>query len=73
MEIPELGEGVTDAKESVRNLVPWLPDLFECPECGVYCKTSRTYDPQQAAFYPRGMAPSWECPECGANYRRTTE
>jgi len=70
MEIPELGEGATDAKESVRNLVPWLPDPYKCPECGVYCTTSRKYDPRTAAFHPGGMAPSWKCPECGSEYRR---
>lgn len=69
-DLPTL-DGATDAIErTAKQLCPWLPDPFECPECGVYTDAERCYDPQRAAFHPGGMAPCWHCPECGSNYAR---
>jgi len=72
MNLPELAETAESVSQQAKTLLPWLPDPYTCPSCGVYCDASRTYDPQQAAFYPNGMAPSWECPECGSEFRRDT-
>lgn len=66
----ELSEVAKQAKGTARSLLPWLPDPFECPDCGVFCEATRVYDPQQAAFHPMGMCPAWECPECEMYYRR---
>jgi predicted RNA-binding Zn-ribbon protein involved in translation (DUF1610 family) len=73
MELPELGTTSEQVQEKVKTLVPWLPDPFECPDCGVYTDAERTYDPQRAAFYPMGMAPCWKCPECGREFVRESE
>jgi transcription elongation factor Elf1 len=69
-ELPTL-DGAKDAIQAkAKTLVPWLPNPFECPECGVYTDAERCYDPQRAAFYSMGMAPCWECPECGRQFQR---
>lgn len=65
VEIPELGDVQDTVEETGRNLIPWLPDPFTCPECNVYCYTSMTWDPHMVEY-----TESWECRECGQHYRR---
>lgn len=48
----------------------WLPDPFECPECGAACVEGRAYDPERAAWFPLGQAPTWHCEACDRHYRR---
>lgn len=48
----------------------WLPDPFECPECGAACVEGRAYDPERAAFHPLGQAPTWHCEACDRHFRR---
>jgi rubredoxin len=69
-DLPTL-DGATDAIErTAKQLCPWLPDPFECPECKVYTDATRAYDPQTAAFGKGGYVQAWECPECEATFRR---
>lgn len=73
MEIPELSdatEGLTEAAQEARSLIPWLPSPMVCPTCNDYCRADRKYDPQTAAFHPMGMAPTWYCESCETHYRR---
>lgn len=73
MDLPDLSESAETAREGVKNLVPWLPDPEQCPECGQYMDATRAYDSQQAAFHPGGMAPAWECADCGVTLRRVED
>jgi len=67
--LPELG-GDGSISNRAKSLLPWLPDPYECPECSRLCDADHTYSPQEAAFHPGGMVPSWYCKECDTHYRR---
>lgn len=71
--LPDLSESAETARESVKNLISWLPDPYECDQCGRLCDAETTYSAQEAAFYPMGEVPSWYCPECDRHYRRVEE
>lgn len=58
------------AKNTVKGLLPWLPDPYVCDECGAYCKATQAYDKNTGAFHNQGYRPAWECPECGNEYIR---
>lgn len=69
-DLPTLDGVAEGVRQRTKELCPWLPDPFQCPECQVYTDAERTYDPQRAAFHPMGMAPSWYCGECDTHYVR---
>lgn len=72
-DLPDLSESTESVREGVKTLIPWLEDPHRCPECSRYMDATRAYDPQQAAFYPNGMAPAWECSECDVTLRRVED
>lgn len=65
MDIPDLGDGIEDAKQTTKNLIRWLPTPFQCKDCGTYCRESTTWDPHMVEY-----TESWKCPDCGRHFRR---
>lgn len=68
MDLPSLSadtDSLSDVSNSVKGLLPWLPDPYRCDDCGVFCEASASYDYQMYEY-----TPSWECPECNSKYRR---
>ena len=64
---------VSDAAQTVtRRFREFLGVEFEahvCPDCGVACEPTETYDVHRAPEYG-GKAPAWECPDCGRQWVR---
>lgn len=56
-----------DAIKTAQNLVPWLPDPYQC-ECGAYCEATIEYVGQQATYMD-----IWRCPECDTRFYRDRE
>jgi predicted RNA-binding Zn-ribbon protein involved in translation (DUF1610 family) len=61
-----------DAAETITTALGLDVEAFVCPECGVACEPTTTYDPQRAAF-DGGRSPAWACPECETEYVRETD
>jgi len=67
--IKEAQEAAESARETVKNLCPWLPDPYQCDDCGgVYCDAKVDYVAEQAM-----IVDIWECPNCGNRYYRNRD
>jgi len=60
------GEGVVSR---VYSFLGFQRESFVCPDCGVACEPSHTYNASTAAF-DGGACPSWECLECSTHFIR---
>jgi len=58
-----------DPVETIRTALGLTQTAHVCPDCGVACDPSHTYNAQTAAF-DGGACPSWECPECSTHFVR---
>jgi ribosomal protein L37AE/L43A len=67
VDLPDLEPGES-VRETVRSLLPWLPEPHACGECGAYCEQSVEYVATQAEYLP-----VWVCPECDNRYYRERE
>lgn len=47
-------------------------EAFVCPDCGVACEESTTYNPDTAGF-DGGVCPCWVCPECQSEFVREAD
>jgi len=69
--LDSLKESAQEASEAIerntKTLCPWLPDPYECDECGYYCDAEHQYVTGQAKY-----CKVWQCPneECGNRYYR---
>jgi len=66
--IKEAQEAAESARETVKNLCPWLPDPYQCDDCGAYCDATEGYVREQAM-----VVDTWTCPECGQRYYRNRD
>jgi hypothetical protein len=68
--IKEAQEAADSARETVKNLCPWLPDPHQCGDCGAYCDATEGYVQEQAV-----VVDIWQCPndECGQRYYRNRD
>jgi len=68
--IKEAQEKADTARETVKNLCPWLPDPYQCDDCGAYCDATEGYVQAQAM-----VVDIWQCPneECGQRYYRNRD
>lgn len=67
-----LSDAVESGRETVREFTEFLGvrrEQYVCPECGVACEETYTYDPARAAF-DGGESPAWYCGECDSHYVR---
>lgn len=67
-EVKERAEkAVEEAQDQAKELVSWIPDPYECDECGYYCDAEYQYVTGQAKY-----CKVWQCPneECGNRYYR---
>jgi len=66
--IKEAQEAAESARETVKNLCPWLPDPYQCDDCGAYCDSTEGYVQEQAM-----VTDTWTCPDCGQRYYRNRD
>lgn len=60
------GGGIVNA---VTEFLGIQTEQYVCPDCGVACEESTTYNPDTVAF-DGGTCPSWYCEECDSHYIR---
>ncbi len=65
--LDNLKNGVEQAREQSKELIPWLPDPYICDHCGAYCEPSEEFVDDAGHV---GYTEVWVCPECGARYYR---
>jgi len=66
--IKEAQDAAELARETVKNLCPWLESPHKCPECNTYCDATEGYVQEQAM-----VVDTWTCPECGQRYYRNRD
>jgi len=66
--IKEAQEAADTARETVKNLCPWLENPHECPDCNRYCDSAEEYVEQQAM-----VVKVWRCPSCEQLFYRNRD
>jgi len=66
--IKEAQEAAESARETVKNLCPWLESPHKCPDCDRYCDAERDYVESQAMEIR-----IWRCPQCNQRFYRNRD